>query len=33
MTDADGQQMEKQIWKELLALMEKEWPGSTSIQV
>jgi len=27
MTDADGQHTQKQIWKELVALMEAKQPG------
>jgi hypothetical protein len=27
MKDADGQHTQKQIWKELVALMEREQPG------
>jgi hypothetical protein len=27
MTDAEGSRMQKQIWKELRGLMEKEQPG------
>ncbi|KAH7414239.1 hypothetical protein DE146DRAFT_28687 [Phaeosphaeria sp. MPI-PUGE-AT-0046c] len=29
MTNSDGQHMQKQIWKELIALMETEYPGCT----
>jgi len=30
MTDGEGQRTQKQIWEELVALMEREQPGSVS---
>jgi hypothetical protein len=31
MTDAEGQRMQKQIWKELAELMDREQPGSVNL--